>query len=81
MSEMITPILIAIVVAVLLFLVLREVFCWYNKVNERIANQKEIISLLRRIIDRLPVKELTHTKSEENSKSGTSSNDKVGKGQ
>lgn len=38
---------IGVFVAVLVFLVLREFVCWYFKINERIANQREIIGLLK----------------------------------
>jgi hypothetical protein len=39
-------IVIAIVVSILIFLVLREFFCWYFKINEHLKKQGEIIEAL-----------------------------------
>jgi hypothetical protein len=40
-------IIISIVIAILLFLALREFFCWYFKINEHLKKQDEIIALLK----------------------------------
>jgi hypothetical protein len=42
-------IIISIVVSILLFLVLREFFCWYFKINEHLKKQDEIIELLKTV--------------------------------
>ncbi len=44
-------IIVGIIVGVILivFLILRELYCWYWKINKRIRNQEEIIRLLRKI--------------------------------
>lgn len=43
--------LVIILVCVLIFIVCRELVCWYWKINKTIANQEEIIRLLKRIAD------------------------------
>lgn len=50
---------------ILLFLILREVVCWYYKINERIDLQKQQISLLKKI---LYEKEFVIKQEETNSK-------------
>ncbi|KAA6323859.1 hypothetical protein EZS27_026744 [termite gut metagenome] len=40
-------ILLIIAFAVLLFLLIRNIVCWYWKINQSIKNQKEIIRLLK----------------------------------
>ena len=46
--------IIAILICLILaYIVLREFFCWYYKINERIKNQKETNDLLREIRDAL----------------------------
>lgn len=47
----ITSLLIAVLVCVLIFLVCREIVCWYWKINKMVSNQEEIIRLLKRIAD------------------------------
>ena len=42
--------LVVSVVSILLFLVLRSFNCWYWKINERIALQKETNDLLKQLI-------------------------------
>ena len=44
-----------LIVAVVLFIALREVFCWYWKINERIALQKETNSILAAIANKIGV--------------------------
>lgn len=41
-------ILVGLVVAVIVFLILREVFCWYWEINQGITLLKEIRDLLAR---------------------------------
>jgi hypothetical protein len=40
-----------IVIAILLFFLLRELMCWYYKINTRAELQKETNKLLRELID------------------------------
>jgi uncharacterized membrane protein len=42
-------IIILIAVSIVLFLVLREFFCWYFKINEHLKKQDEIIELLKTV--------------------------------
>jgi len=46
-------ILITILIVVIFFLILREVNCWYWKINERVTLQKEQISILEKILKEL----------------------------
>lgn len=43
--------LISIILFVILFLVFREVNCWYWKVNERLDEQKKTNALLQEFIE------------------------------
>lgn len=40
-----------ILILVILFVLCRELLCWYWKINESIKNQKEIIRLLRKLAE------------------------------
>lgn len=42
-------IVLVIVLIVAVFLLCREIVCWYWKINKSIANQEEIIRLLKKI--------------------------------
>lgn len=42
---------LGILFAVGLFLLLREVFCWYSKINERLKLQQETNALLKKILE------------------------------
>lgn len=42
-------ILITLIVCVLVFLLCREIVCWYWKINKIASNQEEIIRLLKKI--------------------------------
>ena len=42
-----------VVCAVIAYFLLREVFCWYYKINERIKLQNETNDLLKKIISKL----------------------------
>jgi|LakMenEpi03Aug12_release.lakeMendotaPanAssembly.Ray.scaffolds.fasta_scaffold752595_2 hypothetical protein len=45
-------IIIWIVVVILLFLLCRELICWYYKINERITLQTETNELLKKILEK-----------------------------
>ena len=45
-------IIIWIVVVILLFLLCREIICWYYKINERITLQTETNELLKQILEK-----------------------------
>ena len=45
-------IIIWIVVVILLFLLCREIICWYYKINERITLQTETNELLKKILEK-----------------------------
>jgi len=49
-SEIILVILIFLVIVIVLFFLLRELNCWYWKINERIRLQKEILFYLKKIV-------------------------------
>lgn len=53
MDNVVSTILITIVILVVVFLILREVNCWYWKINERISLQKEQNSILEKILKEL----------------------------
>ena len=50
MGHLVTIIIIAVIVFVVIFLILREVNCWYWKINERISLMNEQNDLLRKLI-------------------------------
>lgn len=45
-------VVVGLVVAIVVSLLLRELNCWYWKINERVQNQEEIIRLLEIIVGR-----------------------------
>lgn len=45
-------VIVGLVVAIVVSLLLRELNCWYWKINEHVQNQEEIIRLLRIIAGR-----------------------------
>lgn len=49
LSTFIIYLLITLAIVLVLFLLLRELNCWYWKINERINLQKEILSYLKKI--------------------------------
>lgn len=65
--EYLGTILIVIFVLIGLFLLLRELNCWYWKINERIDLQKEQNQLLRQILNKSGISTLKSTTSFENS--------------
>ena len=44
---------VALIIILFLFFILREVLCWYWKINEHIAAQKETNALLMVIADKI----------------------------
>lgn len=61
MEKGIATILVIVIIFLLIFLILREVICWYWKINERITLQKETNQLLKKLI----YKEVNHIYSTE----------------
>ena len=53
MDNAVSTILIVVVILVVVFLILREVNCWYWKINERVSLQKEQNSILKKILKEL----------------------------
>ena len=51
MEKMIVPLVVCLIILIVLFLVLREVACWYWKINERIALQNDTNNLLKKILN------------------------------
>jgi hypothetical protein len=49
MSDAYTGILIALGIIVILFLIFREILCWYWKINERIELHKELINEIKKL--------------------------------
>lgn len=45
----IEQILMSVIAIVVIALLIRELLCWYYKINKRLDNQKEMIRLLRKI--------------------------------
>lgn len=46
--------IISLIVAVGLFFALRELFCWYYKINQLVKLQKENNAILRSILSKMP---------------------------
>ena len=44
--------LIALLICDIIFILCRELLCWYYKINKMVSNQEEIIRLLKLIADR-----------------------------
>lgn len=42
-------VLIVLLICVIIFIVCRELLCWYYKINKMVSNQEEIIRLLKKI--------------------------------
>lgn len=40
-------IIFIVIITLAVFVLVREIVCWYFKINERISNQKEIINQLK----------------------------------
>jgi hypothetical protein len=52
-SQTIPTFVIVIIVFVILFLIGREIFCWYCKINERISLQNNTNELLQQILSKM----------------------------
>lgn len=50
MGQYLLYLIIVLVIIVALFFLLRELICWYWKINERISQQETIISLLHQLV-------------------------------
>ena len=48
-----TNILLIIAMVVVVFLILREVVCWYFKINERVKLQSEINAIHKEILQKI----------------------------
>lgn len=44
--------ILAVVAAILVFMALREFFCWYTKVNEKLKLQQETNDLLKKLLNK-----------------------------
>lgn len=44
--------IIFLVIIIVLFIIFRELNCWYWKINERLELQKETVSLLRQLVSK-----------------------------
>lgn len=53
MNSSIITLLIVLAIAVIVFLVIREIVCWYSKINERIELQQKTNILLENIFKQL----------------------------
>jgi hypothetical protein len=51
-----------IAIAILLFFLLREVMCWYYKINKQIELQKETNDLLSKLLQKFPNTDLPEQK-------------------
>lgn len=45
-------VVIGLAIIIVISALLRELFCWYWKINERVQNQEKIIRLLKIITDK-----------------------------
>lgn len=45
--------LVMLIIAIVIFILCRELICWYYKINKNISNQEEIIKLLKDINEKL----------------------------
>jgi hypothetical protein len=54
MENLFASIIIGLIVFILVFLLLREVMCWYYKINERLSVQKETNRLLAKLLNDWP---------------------------
>ena len=46
-----SDVLFFLIIFLVIFIVCRELLCWYWKINKMVSNQEEIIRLLRKIAD------------------------------
>lgn len=52
-SSGISSFLIMLLVFIVIFILCRELVCWYYKINKSISNQEEVIKLLKEINEKL----------------------------
>ncbi|UAM97741.1 hypothetical protein K8354_15800 [Polaribacter litorisediminis] len=52
MTAQLTVLTVIFLGAIIFFLLIREIVCWYYKINIRIELQKETNSLLRRLVEK-----------------------------
>lgn len=45
-------VLMVLLICVIIFIVCRELICWYYKINKMVSNQEEIIRLLKKIANK-----------------------------
>ena len=81
MESYYSGIITILIIIVVLFFVLREVNCWYWKINERIKLQNEIITLLKQIVynkqpDENTIQELPNQKNQKISLTSLSNEEK-----
>lgn len=48
-SDGLGSVLMVLLVCAIIFIVCRELLCWYYKINKMVSNQEEIIRLLKKI--------------------------------
>jgi hypothetical protein len=58
----VTGLIVTLIVMILLFLALREVNCWYWKINKKIELQEKTNELLQKLIDQNQKKEVNPNK-------------------
>ncbi len=59
-----TALFIILIVAIVIFLICREIICWYWKINKSIANQERIIELLDTLVKQGQVNIKSNQKTE-----------------
>ncbi|KAF5068327.1 hypothetical protein DSECCO2_244230 [anaerobic digester metagenome] len=52
MTSIETAIIVGLLILILLFFVLREVFCWYLKINKQIKLQQAMLETLLKMYER-----------------------------
>lgn len=45
-------VLMVLLICAIIFIVCRELLCWYYKINKMVSNQEEIIRLLKKIAEK-----------------------------
>ena len=46
-----TYLIVSLIIVIILFLLFREVVCWYLKINTKISEQKRTIEILENLIN------------------------------
>jgi predicted Holliday junction resolvase-like endonuclease len=65
MEDVLVGLIVALAILVILFFVLRELFCWYWKINERVSLQHKTNFLLEKISMQLGATDLDEITIEE----------------